>query len=375
MSNPWALLATRRGAAALVGLLALGGGGGAYVRTEFRRADQASVELETSLLDWSRKAGELEGSLIVARAREDWLEIEGDRLEGELQRTTAQVLAAQRRGAELDRLAARAQGEAQDLGRALEILRRDRDQLEVERLEQEVALDEVRSSLAETRARRVALEAQVSEAQALIAKQGDQLRDQALALATERARLEAVEATLADEQRRLAEARAQVRRSEREQRAAQAERDRLQADLAREQRAHQATRNDLSVAESETAKARSQLRLEAKRVAAAEETLAKLEAAGVNVERLSGARPLPALQAVILRVDGEAVPPRVVIDAGSSQGLMRGDVLHVVRNGRSVGRVEVDEVQARLSTARLVEGARGLVLQPGDTIRSTVAKP
>jgi chromosome segregation ATPase len=374
VSNPWALFATRRGAAALIAFLTVGSGG-AYLKSETRQAERAGVELETNLFEWSRKAGELEGSLTVARAREDWLDKECLRLEGKVLETEGHLATSQRASAELARRAARAQGEATELRGALEALRRDRDLLEERRLEQEEVLSQVRASLTRARARRLRLERQLVEAGDLVAKQRRELRDQARELALERARLEALETTLAEDQRRLAEARAQLRRSQREQRAAQAASERLRGELAQEQRAHALTRAQLTAAERETAQAGLRLRAEVKRAAAAEGTLAKLEAAGVNVERLSGARPLPALQAVVLRVDPDAVPPRVVIDAGSSQGLMQGDVLHIVRNGRSVGRVKVDEVQGRLSTARLIEGTRGLVLRPGDTIRSNVPKP
>lgn len=374
MSNPWALLATRRGAAALLGLLTLGGGG-TYLDSERRQAERASVALEESLLDWSRKAGELEGDLIVTRAREGWLDREGDRLQGQLDQTVAHLAASQRAASELRSRAARSSAAAAQLSRDLSALRRDRDLLEEELLQRREALGEAQAALAKTRARRRVLEGQLERARALVADQGRELRTQARDLALERARVEALETSLAEEQRRLAEARAQLRRGEREQRATRGERDRLRGELAREREAHRATRAKLAAAADEATRAEARLKAEAKRAALAEDTLAKLEAAGVNVERLSGARPLPALRAVILRVDPEAVPPRVVIDAGSSQGLMPGDVLHVVRDGRSVGRVEVDEVQARLSTARLVEGTRGLVLRPGDTIRSNVPKP
>ena len=136
--------------------------------------------------------------------------------------------------------------------------------------------------------------------------------------------------------------------------------------------------------EAEAALARAQAELVAKerllqgqraRAEAAEGSLSKVRAAGINVERLTGERPLPDLQAVVVRVDESAVPPRVVIDAGEGQGLLPGDVLHVVRDGRSVGRIELDSVQAGLASARLIEGRRGLVLRPGDLVRTSVPKP
>ena len=117
------------------------------------------------------------------------------------------------------------------------------------------------------------------------------------------------------------------------------------------------------------------LQAERTRAASAEESLSKVRAAGVNVERLTGERPLPELQAVVVRVDDTAVPPRAVIDAGKSQGLLPGDVLHVVRDGRSVGRIELDSVEAGLASGRLIEGRRGLILRPGDLVRTSVPKP
>ena len=104
----------------------------------------------------------------------------------------------------------------------------------------------------------------------------------------------------------------------------------------------------------------------------AEATLAKLRDAGVNVARLSGERPMPRIRATVVQVDNRAVPPTLLIDAGLVQGLEAGDELDLIREGRPVGRVEVDEVQSRLARCRLVSGQRGLSVQTGDEVRTSI---
>ncbi|HBP20766.1 MAG TPA: hypothetical protein DEA08_23625, partial [Planctomycetes bacterium] len=104
----------------------------------------------------------------------------------------------------------------------------------------------------------------------------------------------------------------------------------------------------------------------------AESTLAKLRDAGVNVARLSGERPMPNVRATVVQVDNRAVPPTLLIDAGQVQGLEPGDELDLIRDGRRVGRIEVDELQPRLARCRLVSGQRGLSVQVGDEVKTSI---
>jgi hypothetical protein len=101
-----------------------------------------------------------------------------------------------------------------------------------------------------------------------------------------------------------------------------------------------------------------------------QQVLRRLKEAGVNVGRLSGERPMPALTAVVVRVDAEALPLEVLVDVGSSSGVELGDLLYVIREGREVARVEVIEVLGGVSRARLVHGVRGLELRSGEDVTS-----
>ncbi len=99
-----------------------------------------------------------------------------------------------------------------------------------------------------------------------------------------------------------------------------------------------------------------------------------LESAGVNVDRLSGERPMPRVSAVIVHVDAEASPMEVLIDAGNASGLEVGDRLFVIRGEREIACLEVFAVHPDVSATRLVRGERKLRLRPGDDVTSTPSK-
>ena len=98
--------------------------------------------------------------------------------------------------------------------------------------------------------------------------------------------------------------------------------------------------------------------------------LARLRAEGVKVDRLGGLRPVPAVRAMVLRVDGQALPMEVLVDVGSRVGLEAGDRLWVVRGAQEVARLEVSEVRPDSATARVVQGDRNSAPRPGDTVLS-----
>jgi dihydroorotase-like cyclic amidohydrolase len=151
-------------------------------------------------------------------------------------------------------------------------------------------------------------------------------------------------------------------------RALEGERDQARAQAAGEARRREA---------SEAALAESAERLrESEAVATARAArLAKLRAAGVNVARLSGERPMPRISAVVVRIDAGASPLGVLIDAGSSAGLELGDRLYVFRDGREIACLEVLEIGEQIASTRLVRAVRGLGLKAGDDVRSQPADP
>jgi hypothetical protein len=142
-------------------------------------------------------------------------------------------------------------------------------------------------------------------------------------------------------------------------------------DLDTQRRELAAVRRDLAAQRRSLAAIEAKLTQSEARAKASAETLRKLEAAGVNVARLTGTRPMPKLRALVVQVDVKQVPPRVLVDAGKRQGLEVGDSLYLIRDGRSVGRLEIDEVQPELSTCRLVQGKGGLAPRAGDLDKTT----
>lgn len=146
----------------------------------------------------------------------------------------------------------------------------------------------------------------------------------------------------------------------------------------------QAARGRLDGLSRELAEARSATEREAARAAESqrelaraaqsarqsEELLQNLQRAGVNVDRLGGRRPLAALRGMVLRVDLQAIPPELLVDAGKDAGLEPGDRLWVVRHGRELARLEVADVRADSSTARVVQGERQSPPRPGDAVIS-----
>ncbi len=213
----------------------------------------------------------------------------------------------------------------------------------------EAALAEQRESVDELQAARQALHADVEAAREALGELRGAVVDlrereaaARAALAAAAARAAATEEALEQERARASELAERAERARREVNALAGQVDRLQGDLAEAVR----------------------------RARGAEGTIARLQEAGVNVPRLSGARPLPLVRALVVDVDDQALPPVAVVDAGSNRGLEVGDRLFVVRDGREVARLEVDEVRPRLSAARVVRAERGLRLRPGDRVTS-----
>lgn len=274
------------------------------------------IELERAVAAASARAGALESELSLQRAAVARLE----------QRLTAE------RAAAAERLAATRQAAAAELAQArAEAARR-------------LAESQAAAKAAAERAR-AALERALAE------------RDRAAGIAEERARkVAALERDLEDALAALAEredALAEARRA--------AEGARQQASAA--QREVRSCRERVAALEHDLAAVR-------ERAERAAKTLRRLEEAGVNVARLSGQRPMPALTGVVVRVDGDALPPEVLVDLGRAAGLEVGDRLYVLRGGKAVARLEVVEVLASVSRARLVHGERGLVLRSGDDVTS-----
>lgn len=141
-----------------------------------------------------------------------------------------------------------------------------------------------------------------------------------------------------------------------------------QGALAKEREAATALRASLKATQSSLAKARAE-------AIRNQRTLAKLKQAGVNVDRLSGAKPMPVLSAIVVQVDRKRVPPVVLVNAGSQVGVEKKDTLYVIRSGRQIARLEVDTVSAHLCSGRIVQGIPGKMLLPGDQVRSRPPRP
>jgi len=135
-----------------------------------------------------------------------------------------------------------------------------------------------------------------------------------------------------------------------------AEREQVQARL---KAAHQ----NLDATQTELAEA-------LKRAGETEAVLKAVQDAGVDVDRLSGADPMPLVRGFVVKVDTAAVPPVVLVHVGARAGLRAGDQLYVVRKGRRVATLEVDAQQEDICTTRVVAGERGLTLAPRDEVFS-----
>jgi len=323
----------RRGlVAGTIGLFALAGGG-RLVHDEVvlvdERAEQASLRqqlqfredealrtarIELDLAQARQRARDLRGRLDAARA-------EAERLDADLSGARADLAGLEEARAALagerDALAARA-AEATELAseRAATIARVE--------------------SLAEARRR------SLEEVEALAAARAEALAE------AERLKRELAEA--------LAAARSRLEAQSERLDAVEAERSALGERLAAEQARAEGLDDELARTEDELRRQR--------------EVLAAVREAGVNVDRLAGLDPMPEIRAIVVTIDHQAMPPIVLVDAGARAGLHPRDELFVVREGREIARLVVEEVQDRVASTRLAWGARGSRLQRGDRVLS-----
>jgi hypothetical protein len=254
---------------------------------------------------------------------------------------------------ELSQLRLATSGAAQELQEA---------QAEVARLDAALLALEDRQAAAE-RAAADALQAQRDESQRRLTDT-EALRAEAQALAEARA----VALTRLERALEAVRAEANARQAELEQ--ARSRSARLAADLSANQATLEQTARDLERAVGELDDVETRLAGALSRAQEAERALATLRAAGVNVDRLTGVDPMPDVRAKVVKVDAQATPPVLLVDVGSGAGLAVGDELYVVRDGREVARLSIEEVRERLSSARLQHADRGVRLRPGDLVRS-----
>lgn len=221
------------------------------------------------------------------------------------------------------------------------------------------ALDVLTEDLREARSEQLALEQRAAQAQRdLEGKLGESERVSAQRAAdTQRLKVHAEQ-----QAQKLEVATRRLEQSAERLALAVRDAESLQEDLAEQARA--------------IAKLNADVRMGTDRASLAEEQLSQLEAAGVNVARLTGRRPMPRILAIVVRVDFDAVPPVILVDAGRDRGLERGDNLYVVRDGREVAQLEVEEVSSQASSTRVVRGQRGLRIRPGEDVTSVApARP
>lgn len=217
--------------------------------------------------------------------------------------------------------------------------------------------------LAALRAREQTLTDELQRAAAEAARAGEQRQ-------TLQGEVERLSGALHEQRQAVARAEAQVRTSEGELAAARGRAGELEAAL-REARGDaeralgraEARARELDQARTELSRYQEQLRQE-------QALLERLRAEGVKVDRLGGARPIPAVRAMILRTDPQALPMEVLIDAGARAGLETGDRLWVLRGSQEVARLELSEVRPDSSTARVVRGDRQSPPHPGDVVVS-----
>jgi len=100
-----------------------------------------------------------------------------------------------------------------------------------------------------------------------------------------------------------------------------------------------------------------------------------LRKTGINVERRAGLTKAPALTATIVKVDFVTVPPRVVIDVGSKQGIELDELFYLIRDGKLIGKGRVGRVTADSCLATISEARSGLRIQTGDRASTRAPRP
>lgn len=166
----------------------------------------------------------------------------------------------------------------------------------------------------------------------------------------------------------------------------EAEKTRLARDLAQAKRRANELADRLDAAEEATRRARSRTATLEKGAADAKKELAELEAdhrrLGGVLERLRGRaeepRPGPDEAALARAIRGRVTAVdrqrgQVVLDVGAEQGVAVGQTLEVVRGGRHVGEVVVEDVRPDSSVAHY--DARGMAggAEVGDEVTTRLA--
>lgn len=343
-------------------------GGGRLLHDEVRLASGArpSSSLVGQTLE-ARRASQL--VLDLAYARKDKRDLEAAHAAVTSQALALAATLAETRGAHAATEAIlgqareelqRTQQDGARLGAALEAARQEVAAREDVLRARQADLDTTRSDLSAAHRDLLAAELRARE----LARDVEGAREQAQALGVTVARLEA---RALDERRNLSKVEGELEGARRERvelvsRLAAADETRRRKEAEAEE-----LRGRLTTAERER-DARGE------RARAAEEALAKVARSGVNVDRLTGARPLPNVTALVVQVDLEVVPPVVLIDAGATAGLERGDRVSIQRAGQTVAEVELDDVRPQLASGRVVRGQRGLRLRPGDAATTVPAR-
>lgn len=196
------------------------------------------------------------------------------------------------------------------------------------------------------------------------------LRETEQLLARRQAALRELEAVSEERKRALEMAESLAAERERELADAQALATQRAESLAKTRAEARALDQKLAGKERELGRVEGDLRTAVRRTERSEAVLSRLESAGVNVARLSGQRPMPRISAVVVRVDGDAMPPTVLIDVGRDSGIEVRDVLYLLRGGAVVATLEVSEVGEQVSSAKVIQGQRGLKLRAGEDVSS-----
>ncbi len=349
-----------------VGVTAAAVGGGRLLHDEVRLARPASSDLVGQRRE-ARRASQL--VIDLAYAREDRRKLEASHAAVTSEALALAATLRETRGAhaategvlgQARQELARTQAEERRLGTALGAAGQEVAAREAALRSRQADLDSTCSDLAAAQRGLEAAELRARE----LAREVEGAREQAEALGVAVARLEA----------RALDERANLAKVEGDLEGARRERVELVSRLTAADETRRRREAEAEELRGKLATAERERDARGARARAAEEALAKVARSGVNLDRLTGARPLPSISALVVQVDVDVVPPVVMIDAGSSSGLERGDRISIQRAGQQLAEVELDDVRPQLASGRVIRGQRGLRLRPGDAATTAPAR-